>query len=400
MKYRIFGKTGLKTSALGIGTMRFPLIDEKAKEVDEEKAIELIQYSLEKGINYIDTAYTYHNGKSEEIVGRAIKSIRREDVIITTKCPVWEIENADDFERILEEQLKKINTNYIDCYLFHAIGEERWGTIKKLKLLDKMEKAKADGFIRHIGFSFHDEYNVFKDIINGYDSWEICQLQYNYVDIDKQAGKLGLQYAYKKGLGVSIMEPLHGGRLANPPKQVKNILSTEKSPVEWAFDFLWDQPEVNIILSGMSNKKQIDDNCFYAEKAYTNMLNTAEKKMFADAKKMYDTTSKVLCTYCNYCMPCAAEIDIPELMRIYNMSGRTNYRNAKIEYEKLNNKADNCIHCRRCEMRCPQKIQISKEMYDIQEMFKKEVPELDEDALKIKWPKRYKKIQGGNPWSG
>ena len=391
MKYRYLGKTDLQVSALGLGMMRLPIINENS-EVDQELSIDLLRYAINKGINYIDTAFTYHNGISEEIVGRAIKGIERNRVILATKCPVWEINIPSDFEKILEVQLERLNTDYIDCYLFHALGAERWEHIKRLGLLEKMEKAKEKGLIRHIGFSFHDGYDVLKKIIDEYDNWEFCQLQYNYVDTNKQAGIQGVSYVKEKGLGLVVMEPLHGGRLVVPPIQVQRVLSNSKSAVEWALDFLFDQKEVDIVLSGMSDKQQIDENITYTCNAYVNMLSKEEKAMFNEAKRIYNSMSKVLCTSCGYCLPCSQGINIPKIMKAYNRSGSTNYRNAKLEYDKIDVNAGQCIHCHICEKRCPQRIEISNEMDMIKETFDAPLPDIDEDALRIKWPERYKEL--------
>lgn len=393
MQYRYLGKTGMLVSVLGLGTMRFPL-NCLNNEVNEVQSVNLIRYAINKGINYIDTAFTYYNGKSEEIVGKAIEGLVRSNIIIATKCPVWEINTPSDFDRILDLQLKRLNTNYIDCYLFHALGTERWKKIRKLGLLAKMEEAKERGVIRHIGFSFHDEYDVFKEIIDGYDGWEFCQLQYNYVDINKQAGERGVHYTKEKDLGLVVMEPLHGGRLVEPPLQVRNVLSDSKTPVEWALDFLFDQEEINVVLSGMSTKQQIDENIIYSCNADINMLGKEEKIMFDKAKKIYDSMSKVLCTSCGYCMPCTSGIDIPRIMKTYNKSGATNYRNAKLEYEQIEVNAEQCINCQICEKKCPQKIEISSVMHAIRETFAAPLPSIDKAALKIKWPERYKELFG------
>lgn len=390
MRYVNLEKTQLSVSALGIGTMRFPLVD-GTSILDEDAAIAVIRYALQAGINYIDTAFTYHNGDSEIVVGKAIKGFQRDKIVLTTKCPVWEIHSPNDFERILESQLKKLDIDYLDCYLFHALESERWERIKKLGLLEKAEKAKSKGLIRHIGFSFHDNLLTLLKIINEYNAWEICQLQYNYVDTNKQAGTEGVRYAKEKGLDVIVMEPLHGGRLVNPPEQVANILKHSKSPIEWAFDFLFDNSNIDVVLSGMSSIEEIDRNICYSDSAFRNMLNDIEHEMFLEAKRIYDSMSKVMCTSCGYCMPCERQLNIPIIMAAYNKSGSTNYRNAKLDYDKILPNASDCIACKKCENKCPQKIEISKEMKHIEETFKKTLPDLDLESLKIKWPTRYKK---------
>lgn len=390
MKYKKLGKTNLSTSVLGLGTLRLPM-GQNQDYPDYKNAIELVRYAIERGINYIDTAKTYLGGAGEKIVGDAITGFNREDIILTSKCPIWEINTDDDFDRILELQLTTIGVDYIDCYFFHALGKERWRKIQDLQLIKKIESARNKGYINHIGFSFHDDLQTFKEILLGYDGWELCQVQYNYVDIDRQAGTTGIQMAKERGLGVIVMEPLQGGRLASPPIQVKKALQP-KTPVESAFDFLYDREEIDVVLSGVHSVEELNENIYYASNGFPNKLNDEERSKYVCAKQLFETTANVLCTGCKYCLPCTNGLNIPELMRIYNKFGTISYRDAKIDYDQQIVRADSCLHCEKCNQKCPQKIDISITMSEIKKVFEPPLPELNLQDLKYKWPEKYKAI--------
>jgi len=258
MQYRKSGNLEWKLSALGFGCMRLPTKDGQrlSPNIVEDEAIRMIRHAIDSGVNYVDTAYPYHSGQSEIVLGKALLNDYREKVNLATKLPVWMVESPDDFDRLLGEQLQKLQTNHIDFYLFHALNKSRWHDIVlKHKLLDKAAAAKADGRIRYIGFSFHDDYESFEEIVNGTDLWDFCQIQYNYMDTENQAGTRGLKLAASKGLAVVVMEPLLGGRLVDPPKDVREAMEAfhvKRTPAEWALQWLWDHPEVSVVLSGMS----------------------------------------------------------------------------------------------------------------------------------------------------
>lgn len=369
MQYRKLGKTGLDISALGFGAMRFPMTD--TETVNEKEAIRLIRYAIDQGVNYIDTAYPYHNRTSETIVGKALLDGYREKTYIATKCPVWLVQAEDDFDRILEEQLTKLQTDCIDFYLLHALSKERIDQhVKPYGLIEKMIKAKEAGKIRYIGFSFHDEYEVFKDIVDMRDVWDFCQIQYNYININDQAGVKGLKYAAEKGLGVIVMEPLLGGRLANLTPHLASGFPEDKSAVEYALDFLWDQPEVSLLLSGMGNEQQVMDNLAYASRSGIGMVTAQERECYKKVKEEFDKMALVGCTACGYCMPCPFGLSIPDIFAAYNKTASHGRNEAAKLYEKLETKADSCMGCCQCEKECPQNIKISQIMPKVAEKFK------------------------------
>lgn len=364
MKYRKLA--GEDVSVLGFGCMRFPLTDKNdGASIDEEKSAAMLDYAIEHGVNYFDTAYVYHAEASEGFLGRTLGA-RRSDVKIATKLPTWMVKSEDDFDRFLDEQLKRLNTGHIDFYLLHALDRGRVErTVKPFKLIDKLNNAKAEGKIKHIGFSFHDDLAAFKEIVDMNPDWEFCQIQFNYINTRYQAGLEGLEYAHKKGLDVIIMEPLLGGKLANPSEGVKKLLSPEKTPAEWAFDYLWNREEVSLTLSGMSFMENVRDNISYAEKAEVGMLSAGELEMLEAAKGEYEKTALVPCTKCAYCMPCPFGLDIPGTFEIYNRSATQGVPAAREMYASLKVKADKCRKCRKCESVCPQGIKISELMEKI-----------------------------------
>lgn len=372
MKYRNMGQTGVSVSALGFGAMRFPLVtDEEGNvSIDEEEAIKMIRMAIDQGVNYVDTAYPYHDGKSEIVVGKALKDGYREKAFIATKSPVWLIQTEEDFDRILDEQLHKLGVDYIDFYLLHALGLNSFeNKVLKFDLITKMKEAKEKGKIKYMGFSFHDNSEVFKTIVDSTVSWDFCQIQMNYIDVNNQATMDGMEYAASKGLGIIIMEPLLGGKLANPPKNVAAILDKSKTPVEWALDFLWNRPEVSIILSGMSDMQQTLDNLCYADRSFVEMLSEQDLTMLSKAKEVYDTMALVSCTKCEYCMPCPFDVHIPKTFEAYNKTASSGMKEAKELYDGIEGKADACKKCRKCEKVCPQAIKISEVMDTIAKEF-------------------------------
>ena len=362
MECREFGKTGMKPSILGFGMMRMKK-DAEGK-FDEQWSIETLRSAIDRGLTYVDTAYAY--GESERITGLCLLDGYREKVTLATKIPVNKVETEEDFNRILDEELSKLQTDHVDVYLLHALNRDRWEHVLKKDILSMAERAKAAGKIRHIGFSFHDDLAVFKTILNGYDGWEFCQIQLNYMDVNYQAGLEGLRLAHEKGLAVVIMEPLRGGAIANVPEEVAQMLP--KSPVESALDFLWNMPEVNVVLSGMSEAEQVDQNLSYAEHAYAGMLTEAENAAILAAGDKMRALLQTPCTGCDYCNVCPQEIAIPKIFAIGNkLQLDGDYIRAEAEYKALEgHTADKCVSCGLCVEQCPQHIKIFEELAKVQ----------------------------------
>ncbi len=393
MKYRDFGSTGLKISALGMGCMRLPGIKFIPMSVNYPKAIKLIRDAIDMGINYIDTAWVYNFGGSEKVLGLALKDGYREKVHLVTKLPMFLVKKAEDFDRILQEQLDRLQTNYLDAYLFHGLSEESFNKVIELNLISKMEEAREKGLIKYIGFSFHDILPAFKKIIDFYN-WDIVLIQYNYLDTLIQATTEGLEYAYKKNIAIAIMEPLKGGLLVKPPKKALEILKTSKikrTPVEWALQFLWNKKEVSVVLSGMGSEEMLKENCTYAENSGIGTLSNEDNAILEKIVNIYKEQILVPCTACNYCMPCPAGVNIPENFAIINYINSESYNfidsiykilvkrkykkltgiKEKINKEKPNGNASICIGCNKCIQKCPQSISIPAELEKVHKVIKK-----------------------------
>ena len=375
MQYRDFGRTGWKVSALGFGAMRLPVHGDEpmTKKIREAEAIDMIRYAVDRGVNYVDTAYGYHEQKGESLVAKALRDGYRDRVRIATKSPVWLIKKKTDFDKLLDQQLKRLRTNHIDFYLFHALNKNVWEkTVQKYDLLKRAEKAIKDGRIGGIGFSFHDDNKAFKQIVDGYDDWALAQIQYNYLDTENQAGTKGLRYAASKGIPVIVMEPLLGGRLANPPKRIRDGLALrgkKVAPYELALRWVWDQPEVTAVLSGMSTMSQVRGNLRAADRSGVGALRAEERRLIERVTKKYREMAVIGCTKCNYCMPCPHGVAIPTNFEEYNDAYVHNdLANARRTYERFFNsakRAGSCKHCKACEEKCPQKLRISDLMTEV-----------------------------------
>jgi hypothetical protein len=308
------------------------------------------------------------------LVGKALQDGYREKVHLATKLPCWEVKEADDFDRLLNEQLEKLQTDHIDFYLLHALNEKSWHKVRDLGVLEWAEGALADGRIDHLGFSFHDDYPVFKEIVDAYDDWAFCQIQYNYMDTDNQAGRRGLRYAASKGLAVVIMEPLLGGRLVDPPQEIQEIwdnAEVDRSPAEWALQWLWDQPEVSVILSGMSTMQHVKENLASADRSQVGTLSQQAIETVRKARIKYQDLCPIPCTKCEYCLPCPTDLNIPRLFAMLNTGKMYNeIEQARKRYERLSDeeKASACVQCRECEEKCPQHIPISEWMVHLHEV--------------------------------
>ena len=368
MKYRKFGSLDWEVSALGFGAMRLPFHGDDQSNIDEEKAISMIRYAADHGVNYIDSAYLYHMGKSEVLVGKALKDGYREKMKVATKLPARMIEKAEDFDRILGEQLERLDMDFIDFYLLHGLGKDTWEKVRDFGVLAWAEKQMAAGKIGRLGFSFHDEYDVFKDIIDSYDNWVLAQVLYNFMDYKTQASRKGVEYAAGKGIAVVVMEPLRGGLLAKePPASVAKIwaaASRKLEPVEWAFHWVWDQPEISTALSGMSTMEEVVQNVEIANKSAAGIMTKDDQAVIEKVRKAYQGLRPVQCSGCRYCVPCPNGVDIPAVFQIYDDS--VMYDDVRIGQFRYNGpfgidqdkRADKCTECGECLEKCPQSIEI------------------------------------------
>lgn len=374
------GSLGWEVSALGFGCMRLPPRRINRLRAETDESVKIIRSGIDQGINYVDTAWPYHLGDSEKIVGAALKDGYRERVKLVTKFPTFMARATKDFDSYLETQLSKLQTDYLDIYLLHALDAGQFEKVKRLGLIDKMEEAKEEGLINHIGFSFHDTLPVFKEIIDHYD-WDMAQIQYNYMDTGIQATTEGLKYAHSKGIAVVIMEPLKGGKLANPPSEALEIMKSsgiDRTPVDWALQYLWNMPEVATVLSGMGSQQMVDENCASADNSGIGSLSEVEAQAVEKVADIYRSKILVPCTACNYCMPCPVGVDIPDNFALLNnrafnagwlnrfLSGRKYKamadRAEKVDPDQPNGRASICVRCGKCLEKCPQHIQIPEEL--------------------------------------
>ena len=375
MKYRRFGKTEEKVSVLGFGCMRLPVAGGDESKIVEDESIKMIRYAVDNGVNYIDTAWPYHGGASEPLTGRALKDGYREKVKLATKLPLWLVNSREDMDNFLNKQLERLETDYIDFYLMHAVDTDSWEKMLGLGMTDFIEKALASGRIRHAGFSFHDDLPVFKRVVDGFD-WDFCQIQYNFMDVDYQAGLEGLEYAAARDLGVVIMEPLRGGSfLKNIPPDIEaewRKAGENARAADMALRFIWDHPAVSTVLSGMSTMQQVEENVDSACAAEAGGLTALERDVIESVRQMYDERIIAACTNCKYCMPCPSGVDIPaNLAMLNNTSVYNSVEQFRVSYTKYfddDKKASKCVECGQCEDACPQHIPVIEKLKQLEQL--------------------------------
>ena len=385
MQRRILGKTGESVSILGFGCMRLPVAGPDPSHIDEDLAIAMIRKAIDLGVNYVDTAWPYHGAKgffepgaSEPLVGRALTGGWREKAKVATKLPSWLVKTRADMNRFLDLQLKRLQTSHIDFYLAHTLNARYWEAMKQADLAGFFEEARKDGRIKHVGFSFHDRFSVFREIVEGYD-WDFVQIQHNYLDQAYQAGEEGVKLAARKGLGLVIMEPLRGGFLINQVPDALRAHFTGVRPAwslaDWAFRWLWSRPEISVVLSGMSAMEHVEENVNIA--CCAEPLTDADEASVAFVRDAFLSRIKVGCTGCGYCMPCPEGVDIPRNFMLYNdyyltdneeTRGITKYIYCNLALEP-GEKADRCQHCGQCEEKCPQQLPVSGLMADVADVF-------------------------------
>ena len=357
MEYIDFGRTGLRVSRFGLGCMRFPK--------DEPEAIQMVRYAIDNGVNYIDTAYIYEG--SEAIVGKALKDGRREKIVLVSKSPVWIIEKHEDFEKYLDEELIRLKTDCIDVYLMHSLSVKNWARVQKYDGLTFLDKMVRKGKIRHKAFSTHNSFEGFSEILDAFD-WEMAQIQLNILDEKEQAGGVaGLKYASEKGLPVVIMEPLRGGSLlANAPKEVHELVAgypEKRALAEWCFRWLYNMPEVSVVLSGTSTLSQLQDNLRIFENARPNVMSDGDLDLIRKIRDVYLSNKTIGCTGCGYCMPCPQGVEIPQIFKLYNSRQLLKPSNGDlIIYQNVlapkGQGADRCVSCGLCARHCPQNLHI------------------------------------------
>jgi predicted aldo/keto reductase-like oxidoreductase len=364
MQYRKFKSIGWEVSALGYGCMRLPSTDgmSSSGNIDVSLAVRMIRQAIEGGVNYVDSAYVYHRGQSEVVLGKALADGWRDKVKVATKAPMILVKNAADYNRILDEQLVRLGIETIDFYLFHGLGKNSWQTVKDQELLVAAEAAQKAGKIKHICFSFHDDYEVYEEIINGYDKWSMAQIQYNFMDTNHQAGRKGLELAASKGIDVVVMEPLRGGKLARPLPEVAAIMAQHGytgTLADLAFRWVWDQEAVSVAISGMSTVEQIEQNLVSADASGIGTLTQTEFDVLAEIKALYESREGVPCTACSYCMPCPEGVNIPGAFDMFNDALVYDFLGESIRiYNLFGKPASKCIQCGVCLDKCPQKIDI------------------------------------------
>ena len=376
MEKRLLKKYGIETSLLGFGCMRFPITSEG--KINEPLAEEMIKKAMAQGVNYIDTAYPYHNGESEPFVGKVLSKVPRDSFYLATKLPVWMVNTLEDVDRIFEEQLNRLQTDYVDFYLLHAMGKDRFRQMAELGCVKRLEELQAEGKIKYLGFSFHDSYEAFEEIIN-YKDWDFCQIQLNYMDTEEQAGLKGYELAASKNIPVVIMEPVKGGSLATFADDIMekfHSLDPEASAASFALRYVASLPGIATVLSGMSNMEQLDDNL----KTFNHFKPLSEKESQTIDEVVELLRSRVQngCTGCRYCMPCPAKVDIPGCFSAWNTYHMyQNYNVVRWNWEHQmgeEHQAKNCIKCGKCEQACPQHLKIREDLEKVQaDLDKKEM---------------------------
>ncbi|MCQ2466861.1 MAG: aldo/keto reductase [Clostridia bacterium] len=364
MKYRQFPKISEKVSIFGLGCMRFNGVASGDSVINEKKAIKLIRQAIDGGVNYLDTAYVYLDKTSETVVGKALRDGYREKVTIATKMPIEHVNNYEEMEALLDSELKKLQTDHIDYYLMHGIDKAKWLKFKEMGADKFFEDKKREGKIRYKCFSFHGPYEDFEYIIKDYD-WDMVQIQYNFMDIDNQAGTKGLKLAGELGIPVVIMEGLLGGKLASAPDNVQKLydeFETKRSPVEWAFRWLGNCPEIMTILSGCNEEEQISDNLRIFDTIEAGVMDDKELALIDAVRKAYNDRTKIGCTGCRYCMPCPGGVDIPRVFTVWNecslYGGKAQDNWNYMELNRLEMTPDKCLECGACETACPQSLNI------------------------------------------
>lgn len=383
MFYRKLGRTDLEVSNLGFGCMRLPH-REKFSDIDTEEAYKMFDYAIEHGVNYFDLAYSFHSedkqkgGNAEPVLGNYLDERGiRDDMVIQTKLPSWLVNSRQSMEDIFEEQLKRLKTDYVDVYMLHSLKLDFWNQLNEYDVLEFLDSILEDGRAKYLGFSFHDDLEVFFSIMDSYDKWDVILTQMNYLDENYKSGLAGLDFVASAGLANVIMEPLRGGSLIqNIPDEVHALwdgADRKRNPVEWAYEYLWDKPMVHSVFSGMSNLQQVKENVAIAERTDVNSMSQHDRDILQEVCEVYKAREEIPCTGCRYCMPCHNEVNIPHCFKQYNIAKSLNFVDkVSAPYFWLvreEERADNCTMCDECTIRCPQGIDIPSEMEKVANFF-------------------------------
>lgn len=364
----------VETSLLGFGCMRFPLLENG--KINEPEAEKILDKAIAGGVNYIDTAYPYHDGESEPFVGRVLQKYDRSSYYLATKLPMWQVNTVDDARRIFEDQLQRLRTDYIDFYLLHSLSRDKWESLKKQGILEYCEALQRKGRIRYFGFSFHDQYEVFEDILT-YRQWDFCQIQFNYMDTEEQAGLKGYELTEKLGVPLIVMEPVRGGSLANFSQDINerfHALDAQASIASFALRYVGSFSNVKVVLSGMTTMEQVEDNL----KTFSLFKPLCQKEQMAIKEIVTQLKSRIQngCTGCSYCMPCPAGVNIPGCFQLWNQYHvYRSYDAVKWLWESApdSQKPENCVKCGKCEAMCPQHLSIRADLEKAHKDFKEKV---------------------------
>ena len=382
MQYRRFGRLDWQVSVLGFGAMRLPVLQDERGEfqygkIDYPAATAMLRYAIDHGVNYVDTAYVYHDGASETWLKQALADGYRDKVKIATKLPLYRAKTIADCDRILDEQRRRLGVEKIDFYLLHDIEDDNWAQAREVGVLDWCDKILAAGLVGHVGFSFHGHAPLWTEVLDAYDNWTFCQMQYNFMDENSPPGRQGLHLAAEKGLAVIVMEPLRGGQLTKRvPPSVAELWAqapVQRTPAEWALHWVWNQPEVTMLLSGMSTMEQVEQNVVTADQARPGLLTPAELELVGRVRDEYRSLIPIDCTICRYCQPCPSGVDIPRCFEIYNdahIYSELDMARLYYSWVKEPARADKCTQCGECETACPQNLAITDLLREVDALLK------------------------------
>jgi len=377
MKYRKFGSLDWKVSVLGFGVMRLPSMDLNATDIDDSESVKMIRYAIDKGINYLDLGFPYDKRRHEQrtrIIGRALQDGYRQKVKVTATLPTLSMKTSKDFDRRLYEQLQWLQVDALDFCLLGRLNRDNWPPLAQMDILNTAEKAMIDGRIGHLGFSFHDHFQILRDILNAYDNWTLCQFQYSYLDLDHDPGFSGIKYTADQGLAVVVTEPLRQGRLTKEPSEsVAEVWANgpqNRSLAEWGLLWVWNHPEISVVVSDMRTVEQVKKNVAFADGARPDILTVRELVLINQVRDAYKALKAVPCTSCRACMPCPMGIDVPRIFELYNDAVMYNdIKTARTIYCTEQHDINRCTECNLCVNACAKRIAVLEYLRDARRLF-------------------------------